>query len=80
MMLEFLFLRTRLYTVRSYYYWSEQNETEKPSDEPPTDRDTGLELELTKRTDREEHHLRRLPFVGDHFSVLLHVFIRALIF
>ena len=38
MMLEFLFLRTRLYTVRSYY-WSEQNETEKPSDEPPTDRE-----------------------------------------
>ena len=36
--LEFLFLRTRLYTVRSYY-WSEQNETEKPSDEPPTDRE-----------------------------------------
>ena len=36
MMLEFLFLRTRLYTARSYY-WSEQNETEKPSDEPPTD-------------------------------------------
>ena len=35
-MLEFLFLRTRLY--RSYY-WSEQNETEKPSDEPPTDRE-----------------------------------------
>ena len=31
-----LFLRTRLYTARSYY-WSEQNETEKPSDEPPTD-------------------------------------------
>ena len=41
---------------------------------------TGLELELTKRTDREEHHLRRLPFVGDHFSVLLYVFIIALIF
>ena len=37
-MLEFLFLRTRLYTARSYY-WSEQNETEKPSDEPPTDRE-----------------------------------------
>ena len=30
-MLEFLFL--------SYYYWSEQNKTEKPSDEPPTDRE-----------------------------------------
>ena len=37
-MLELLFLRTRLYTARSYY-WSEQNETEKPSDEPPTDRE-----------------------------------------
>ena len=37
-MLEFLFLRTRLYTARSYY-WSEQNETEKPSDEPPTDQE-----------------------------------------
>ena len=37
-MLEFLFLRIRLYTARSYY-WSEQNETEKPSDEPPTDRE-----------------------------------------
>ena len=35
---EFLFLRTRLYTARSYY-WSEQNETEKPSNEPPTDRE-----------------------------------------
>ena len=71
-MLEFLFLRTRLYTARSYY-WSEQNETEKPSDEPLTDREhmAGLELELTKRTDREEHHLLRLPFVGDHFSVCL---------
>ena len=46
---------------------------------PPIE-STGLELELTKRTDREEHHLRRLPFVGDHSSVLLHVFIRALIF
>ena len=74
-MLEFLFLRTRLYTARSYY-WSEQNETEKSSDEPPPIKSTGLELELTKRTDHEEHHhLLRLPFVGDHFSVLLSVFI-----
>ena len=39
---------------------------------PPIE-STGLELELTKRTDREEHHLLRLPFVGDHFSVLLYV-------
>ena len=62
-MLEFLFLRTRLYTARSYY-WSEQDVTEKSSDEPPTDF-RGLELELTKRTDREEHHLLRLPFVGE---------------
>ena len=46
---------------------------------PPIE-STGLELELTKRTDREEHHLLRLPFVGDHFSVLLPVFIIALIF
>ena len=37
-MLEFLFLRTRLYNARSYY-WSEQNETEKPSDEPPIDQE-----------------------------------------
>ena len=37
-MLEFLFLRTRLYTARSYY-WKGQNETEKPSDEPPTDQE-----------------------------------------
>ena len=37
-MLEFLFLRTRLYTAQSYYL-SEQNETEKPSNEPPTDQE-----------------------------------------
>ena len=30
------FLRTRLCTVRNYY-WSERNKTEKPSDEQPTD-------------------------------------------
>ena len=47
----------------------------------PPIKSTGLELELTKRTDREEqNHLLRLPFVGDHFSVLLSVFIIALIF
>ena len=47
----------------------------------PPIKSTGLELELTKRTDREEHHyLLRLPFVGDHFSVLLSVFIITLIF
>ena len=38
-MLEFLFLRTRLCTAARSYYWSEQNETEKPSDEPPTDQE-----------------------------------------
>ena len=32
------FLRTRLCTARNYY-WSEQNKTEKPSDEPPTDQE-----------------------------------------
>ena len=37
-MLEFLFLRTRLCTTPNYY-WSEQNETEKPSNEPPTDQE-----------------------------------------
>ena len=42
----------------------------------PPIKSTGLELELTKRTDREEHHhLLQLPFVGDHFSVLLSIFI-----
>ena len=46
----------------------------------PPIKSTGLELELTKRTDRDEYHLLRLPFVGDHFSVLLSVFIIALIF
>ena len=46
----------------------------------PPIKSTGLELELTKRTDREKHHLVRLPFVGDHFSVLLSVFIIALMF
>ena len=46
---------------------------------PPIE-STGLELELTKRTDREEHHLLRLLFVGDHVSVLFYVFIIALIF
>ena len=46
----------------------------------PSIKSTGLELELTKRTDREEHHLLRLPFVGDHFSVLLPVFIIVLKF
>ena len=50
-----------------------------PMSRPPFKR-TGLELELTKRTDREEHHLLRLPFIGDHFSVLLSVFKIALIF
>ena len=33
-----LILRTRLCTARNYY-WSEQNKTEKPSDEPPTDQE-----------------------------------------
>ena len=37
-MLEFLFLRTRLFTARRYC-WNEQNETEKPSDKPPTDQE-----------------------------------------
>ena len=32
------FLRTRLCTTQNYY-WSEQNKTEKPSDEPPTDQE-----------------------------------------
>ena len=32
------FLRTRLYTARSYF-WSEQNETERPSDEPTTEQE-----------------------------------------
>ena len=50
-----------------------------PMSRPPIE-STGLELELTKRTDREEHHLLRLPFVGDHFSVLSSVFTIALIF
>ena len=37
-MLEILSLRTRLCTAaQNYYYWSEQNKTEKPPDEPPTD-------------------------------------------
>ena len=40
---------------------------------PPIE-STGLELELTKRTDREEPHLLRLLFVGDHVSVLLYAF------
>ena len=78
MMLEFLFLRTRLYTARSYYL-NEQNETEKPSDETPTDREhrPGARAD---QAHREEHHLLRLPFLGDHFSVLLPVFIIALKF
>ena len=29
---------------------------------PPLIESTGLELELTKRTDREEHHMLRLAF------------------
>ena len=33
-----LFLRTRLCSTRNYS-WSEQNKTEKPSDEPPTDQE-----------------------------------------
>ena len=32
------FMRTRLCTARNYL-WSEQNKTEKPSDEPPTDQE-----------------------------------------
>ena len=37
-MLEFLSMRTRLCTAaQNYYYWSEQNKTEKPPDEPPID-------------------------------------------
>ena len=36
-MLDFLSLRTRLCTAARDYYWSEQNKTEKPSDEPTTD-------------------------------------------
>ena len=32
------FLRTRLCTARNHN-WSEQNKTEKPSDEPPTDQE-----------------------------------------
>ena len=32
-----------------------------PMSRPPIE-STGLELELTKRTDREEHHLLRLAF------------------
>ena len=38
-MLEFLSLRTRLCTAAQNHYWSEQNKTEKPSDEPPTDQE-----------------------------------------
>ena len=38
-MLEFLSLRPRLCTATRSYFWSEQNETEKPSDEPPTDQE-----------------------------------------
>ena len=33
------FVRTRLCTARNYYYWSEPNKTEKPSDEPHTDQE-----------------------------------------
>ena len=61
------FLRTRLCTVRNYY-WSEQNKTEKPSDEPPTDKehrpgdraDQAHRAQLNARKNR----LLRLPFVG----------------
>ena len=31
----------------------------------PQIKSTGLELELTERTDREEHHLLRLAFVDE---------------
>ena len=37
-MLDFLSEDTRLCTARNYC-WSEQNKTEKPSDEPPTDQE-----------------------------------------
>ena len=40
-MLEFLSLRTRLCTAARNYSWNEQNKTEKPSDEPPTDQEHG---------------------------------------
>ena len=38
---------------------------EKPSDESPTIKSIGLEIELTNApcpADREEHHLLRLPY------------------
>ena len=35
----FLFLRTRRLCTARNYYWSEQDKTEKPSDEPPTDQE-----------------------------------------
>ena len=38
-MLGFLSLRTRLCTAAQNYSWSEQNKTEKPSHEPPTDQE-----------------------------------------
>ena len=33
------FLRTRRLCTARNYYWSEQNQREKPSDEPPTDQE-----------------------------------------
>ena len=49
--LEFLSLRTRLCTAARNYSWSEQNKTEKPSNEPPTDQEhrPGVRADQTHR-------------------------------
>ena len=39
-----------LRTASRAQYWIELNKTEKPPDEPPTIKSTGLEFELTERT------------------------------
>ena len=45
-MLDFLSLRTRLCTAARDYYWSKQNKTDKPFDEPPTDQEHRPEVRI----------------------------------